>query len=90
MTIKELWPVGTECRLGGHWSADLRVLPEGGNGTYDYYVDGVWKATSGTEGVTIRLDRDACTAIVGTLTVNSGGQIVSQEFWIGVPDCCGK
>jgi hypothetical protein len=90
LEVEELWPVGTECHLDGRWSADLRVLPEGGSGAYDYYVDGVWKASSGTEGVTIRLDRNACTAIVGTLTVKSGGQIVSREFSIDAPECCGK
>ena len=89
LSIRDLWPTGAVCEVGSLWSADLWVQPEGGNGTYTYYTDGNWQAGPTTEGVTIHISCTTCTAIVGTLTVESGGQIESREFFIDVPDCCG-
>lgn len=88
LSIRDLWATGAVCDTGSLWSADLWVQPEGGDGTYTYYIDGNWQAGPTTEGVTIRISRAACIAIVGTMTVESGGQIESREFYIDVPDCC--
>jgi len=90
LTIKELWPVWTGCNPGGVWSAKLWVLPEGGNDTYMYYIDGEWKVGPLTEGATIFLHSDGCTAITGTVTVKSGEQYESRDFFIDVPDCCSQ
>lgn len=88
--IKDLWATNTECRPGGLWSADLWVRPEGGDGTYTYYIEGDWRAGPITTGTTIRLNSQSCAALVGTVTVESGDQIKSQEYFIHVPSCCGQ
>jgi|GEM_PF-2434428 len=90
LSIRDLWPVGTGCQIGGTWWADLWIQPTGGDGHYKYYINGDWRAESIQEGVTIRLTSQSCTAIVGTASVESGGVIVSQEFEVQVPACCGK
>jgi len=88
LSIRDLWPFGTACEAGGGWSADLWVQPIGGNGVYKYYADGVLKVGPTTEGATIHFYSPACSAIVGTMTVESGGQVVSHHYFIDVPDCC--
>jgi len=88
LVIRELWATGTKCLRSGGWSADLWVRPEGGSGTYEYYVNGEWKAGPVEGGVMLSLHSNACTAIVGTMMVESGGQVKSREFFIDVPDCC--
>ncbi len=88
LSIRDIWPTGTGCQQGEAWYADIWVQPEGGDGSYTYYVDGTWKAGPTTEGMTIRVDSITCSAIVGTMTVNSAGQIASGEFYVTVPDCC--
>jgi hypothetical protein len=88
LVIRELWATGTKCLRSGGWSADLWVRPEGGSGTYEYYINGEWKAGPVERGDTISLHSNSCTAIVGTMMVESGGQVKSREFFIDVPDCC--
>jgi len=88
LSIRDLWPVGTGCQIGGIWWADLWIQPTGGDGHYKYYINGDWRADSVQEGVTIRLTSQSCTAIVGTASVESGGVIVSREFYVSVPQCC--
>lgn len=88
LSIRDLWPTGTVCQVGSLWSADLWVQPVGGDGSYTYYIDGNWQAGPTAEGMTIHITRNTCIAIVGTMTVESGGQIESREFYIDVPDCC--
>jgi len=88
LSIRDLWPVGTGCQIGGTWWADLWIQPTGGDGHYKYYINGDWKADSIEQGVTIHLTSPSCTAIVGTASVESGGTIVSEKFYVPVPACC--
>jgi len=90
LSIRDLWPVGTGCQIGGTWWADLWIQPTGGDGHYKYYINGDWKADSIEQGVTIHLTSPSCTAIVGTASVESAGVIASQKFEVVVPACCGK
>ena len=87
LQIRDLWETNVGCGAG-FWYAELWVKPVGGNGIYKYYVDGDLLAGPLQEGTTIRLTRNNCTALVGTMTVQSGNQVQSEKFYVAVPECC--
>lgn len=84
----ELWPVATECNSDGSWSVDFWVGPKGGDGIYAYYADGTWVAGPSSEGTTIHITNDDCSAYVGIISVESGGDVQQKEYYVPAPECC--
>ena len=88
LQIVEFWLLETACHPGHSWSVELWVRPQGGDGSYSYYIDGVWYADSINEGKRIHLDQGSCLPIESTLMVHSAGEVRDREFSIPVPACC--
>lgn len=85
-----LWLAQTECHPGGTWTATLRVEPRGGDGTYTYYNDGDWVAGPTDTPIDVELNGAVSTPLEGTITVESGDQIKSQDYSIPVPAGCSE
>ena len=82
----DTWFVGTICHSGGNsWSATVFAEGRGGNCTYTYSWEGIVQAGPMPGATTFQVAGSG--AIVGRVSVTSGGQTISEELYISAPDC---
>jgi hypothetical protein len=84
----EAWPVGTAC-AGAGWTATVFVQAEGGDCRYTYAWEGTTRAGPVPGSATFQLGNTTRgSAMVGTVSVSSGGQTAKTGLYISPPASC--
>jgi serine/threonine protein kinase len=90
LQIVHIWPAGV-CDEGGGWTAWFEVKISGGDGrNYKFYWDGepvTYIVKEAEPDVAVIQRPGNRQTVIGTITVESGGQRESQETDVNKPDC---
>lgn len=83
----DAWAVSTWCDSGG-WTARMFVEGHGGASWYTYAWEGITRAGPTAGSATFDLhSASRGTAMVGRVSVTSGGQTVSRALFVAAPKC---
>ena len=80
----DAWPLGVEREAGGY-VAEIFVGARGGDCLYTYLWEGQIRGGPTYESLTFELFSPTRTAMVGKVSVASGGQTASRDLYIGPP-----
>jgi hypothetical protein len=81
------WPLSTWCEAGG-WTASIYVQASGGDCTYTYSWERQVKQVATGSQATFNLHSTVFGAMVGEVSVVSGGQVAKTGLYIPAPTSC--